>query len=187
MQNGMEEITSLQFDSIEENLQLMLQPLKSDQEFLRYVLNLNDFPLEQAYIDSSGNLKQQPDIPMPFDLVGSQTVLLTLFNQNILTNSKVQIFFSPLNGVSAEGDPIFHNKYTVDIVIPYSSMVINSTGKLRMFRIANRIAKAWGNKYIAGIGKTILYSWKTYVVDTTFQGINLMFKVDDSAFTDEDN
>ena len=185
MNNDMDEITSLQFNNLEDNLQLMIEPLKNDQEFLRYILNLNDYPLDQDYIDDNGNIVQQPDILTPYDLIKSQMITLTLFNPNILKETKVQIFFSPLQGTSSEGDPIFHNIYIVDIIVPYNFMIINSTGKLRLFRIANRISKLWNNQYLAGIGRTIMYNWKTYVVNSNYQGMTMMFKVDDSAFTDD--
>ena len=186
MNNGMAETTSLKFDFIEENIMSMLEPLKNNQTFLRYVLNLNDFPLGQEYCDKDGISHPQLDYDEPYDLIGTQTVLLTLFNPLILQQSKINLFFSPLKGTSKEGDPIMANKYVFDIIVPYNNMVINSTGKLRMFRIANEICREWDNQYeIAGMGKIIMYDWSTAPVDANYQGMSLYFKVDDSAFTDE--
>ena len=186
MDNEMAKITSLKFDFIESNITTMLELLKNNQTFLRYVLNLNDFPLGQEYCDKDGISHPQLDYDEPYDLIGTQTVLLTLFNPTILQTSKVNLFFSPLKGTSKEGDPIIANKYVFDIIVPYYSMVINSTGKLRMFRIANEVCREWDNKYVAGIGKTIMYDWSTAPVDANYQGMSLYFKVDDSAFTDEE-
>jgi hypothetical protein len=184
MDNNMDNIESLKFDFIEDNVYAMLEPLQNDQTFLRYVLNLNDFPLFQSYMNEDGVLINQPDYELPYNLFSNQTVLLSLFNERILKDSKIYIFFSPLRGTCKEGDPIMSNKYVMSIIIPSNKMIIENSGKLRMFRIANQVCKAWDNQYITGMGRVIMYDWNTGVVNSEYQGIDLYFKIDDNAYTD---
>ena len=185
----MQKLESIGFDKVEDNLTSMLKVLENDQLFLRYVLNLNSYPLDVSYYDN-GNVVPQPDIPMSYDLVENGIVNLDLFNPIIEQNSKISIFFSPLNGISAEVDPISHDRYTIDIVVPYNLRnIVDDKGnnRLRLFRIADRIDKLWNQQYdIAGMGRLIRCSWKAYIINSSYQGINLMFKVDNSTFTDEE-
>jgi len=78
-----------------------------------------------------------------------------------------------------------NNKWILDMVIPYSAMIINGED-MRMFKLANLVCQEWDMKRdIAGVGRVIMYDWNTAYVSDLYQGIRLYFKVDDSSFTDE--
>lgn len=180
----MEELESLKFSFVEDNTMLMLDALATNQNFLRFSQYLLNSPLENVAHDKDGNEVSQPDIITDgIGLVSNKIIFLTLFNPTIITEEKIYMFFSPFEGKNEEGQPLMHNLYIFDFIIPYSSMIMYDN-KQRIFKIANEICRSWDNQYIGGVGKTIMYKWKTAPVNAIYQGMKLYFKIDDSAFTD---
>jgi len=115
----MQQLISTKFAYIEDSIKAMLEPLKSDQNFLRLINYLSDFPYQQSYYDDAQNLVLQPDIVMPYDLIGNSDILLTLFNPLIVKDAKVYIFFSHLHFNSNDTTALIEHNFVMDIVIPY--------------------------------------------------------------------
>jgi len=91
------ELISTKYSNIENSIKRMLSPLENNQDFIRYLLNLNDYPLDTEYYDSNDVTHPQNNFILPYDLVGTKNVLLTLFNPTIVTESKIYFFFSHIN------------------------------------------------------------------------------------------
>lgn len=173
----MEDI-STKFANVENSIKRMLAPLENNQTFLRYLLNNNNYPLESQYYDDGGVLHIQNDYILPYDLVGNKNILLTLFNQTIVTESKNYFFFSHVSFSSNENTSILvtHN-YVIDLVIPYNNIQIGD--KLRNIRLVDLIMQSIDNQYISGLGKIFITQGRDYVVNDVYQGLTLNIKVQD--------
>lgn len=172
------ELISTKYSNIENDIKAMLTPLKNDQTFLRMVKYLSNYPLEsEIYVN--GNVVTQPDLSTPYDLVGDETVILKLFNQNIVTEAKVYIFLSHLNFNSNESQTILtkHN-YVMDILIPYQN--IQMDGQLRNVRIVDEVMKNLDNQYISGVDKVFIRKGNDYILNNNYQGVTLYISVDNA-------
>lgn len=172
---------STKFSNVETDMLSILTPLKNNQTFLRMIKYLSNYPLEQQTYDTVKNVVvSQPDLPVPYDLTGDSTggrlILLTLFNQNIVTEAKVYIFFSHLDFSSNESQSIIANHdYVMDILIPYQNVQMDD--KLRNIRIVDEIMKSVDNQYIAGFNQVFIKKGKDYILNANYQGVTLYFSV----------
>jgi hypothetical protein len=180
---------SQKFKNIENNLKAMIQPLENSQSFLRYLKNLNDYPLEQSYYDLDGNEVSQPDIPMPYDLIENGDILFTMFQPKISTEKKVHMFFYHLRSKfydtkSGENDGL----YKIDITIPIEYVYIKGSAELRQERLSNIINECLDQQNITGTGKIFCLEGSEWIdsQEYAYQGISLIFNVKDIMKTDED-
>ena len=173
---------SLKFAFIEQNMKKMLAPLKQNQNLLRFIQYLSDFPLDlEVFDETSGDAIPQPDI-VSTDLISDKIIIPTLFNTNIVIDSKVYLYFSPLRGnIQDTRTPIFESRYIFDIICPFASYVINGTQEFRPFRIANEICKSLDCQDVAGIGQVYLYDYSLATVNANYLGMRLFFKINDIA------
>jgi len=175
----MQQLISQKYSHLEENIVKMLEPLKNDQTFLRMITYLTPYPLNLEYIDDSGITHPQPDIPMPFDLVGSGMISLLLFNPKIVTDAKCYLFFSHRSFSSdANVDILAKHVFTFDIICPYVFSQIND--KIRQDRIADQFIQAIDNQFIAGINQVFVNQGADYFVNDTYQGLTLTIRVNDT-------
>lgn len=169
---------STKYSHIEENIVKMLDPLKNDQTFLRMIKYLTPYPLEVEYYDDIGNYFAQPDIPMPYDLIGNEDISLLLFNPKIVTDSKCYLFFSHRKFNSDENNSILAKHiFVFDIVCPYAFSQIQD--KIRQDRIADQIFKAIDNQFVGGLNQVFITQGEDYVVNDIYQGLTLQIKVND--------
>ena len=172
------ELISTKYSNIENSIKRMLSPLENNQDFIRYLLNLNDYPLDTEYYDSNDVTHPQNNFILPYDLVGTKNVLLTLFNPTIVTESKIYFFFSHINFRSHEKYSMMVNhNYVMDLVIPYN--VIQIGDKLRNIRLGDIIMQCLDNQYISGIGKIVIEQGSDYVVNNIYQGFKFIITVVD--------
>jgi len=175
-----QQLISTKFAYIEKSIKIFISLLANNQTFLRYLLNDNDYPLEFEYYDDNGTLISQPDYPMPYPLIENKTVLLTLFNPNIITDAKVYTFFSHLDFHSNEKSANIEHVFVMDIVIPYFSVQIGD--KLRNARICDEICKCLDNQSVADIGRVFIDRGGNYIVNDVYQGTKLFIKADNRRF-----
>lgn len=174
---------STKFSYIGEHIQKLLSPILKDVNFLRYIYYLNPYnsPLEEYYYDENGNKILQPNITKTWkELIEDKTIVLTLFNQTVLKQEKITIFFSYLNaryndGGAISGDVI----YEMNIVVPYSSIMIPNTHEQRQHKIADIVCSYIDNQPIAGVGNVYCISAGSYKENDNYEGIFLRFKVND--------
>jgi len=174
-------LTSTKFAYISSSIKKMLEPLKSDQTFLRMIKYMSDYPLELQYFSDDGvTTFEQPDIEMPCDLIGNKDVLLTLFNPSIVVDEKIYIFFSHLHFTSYPNSAIVEHTFVMDVVLPYH--IIQMGDKLRTEIIADEICKCIDNQNLADIGRCYVSNGDEYVVNSTYQGFRLFIKADNRRF-----
>jgi|GEM_PF-1779860 len=177
----MQQLISTKFAYIEDSIKAMLEPLKSDQNFLRLINYLSDFPYQQSYYDDAQNLVLQPDIVMPYDLIGNGNILLTLFNPLIVKDAKVYIFFSHLHFNSNDTTALIEHNFVMDIVIPYENIQMGD--QLRNIRICDEICRCIDNQSaIADVGRVSCNKGDSYIVNDIYEGIRLYFKADNRRF-----
>ena len=172
--------TSTKYQNIEETLKAMLEPLKNDQIFLRYLLYPSRYPLElEVYDEVTSDPKGQPDIEMPYDLIGNEDVILTLFNPTIAVLSKTRMYFSHLDfRASANSQILTEHRYSLDIVIPLNEIQMGD--KLRNVRIGDEIMKCIDNQNIPvskNMGKIFISNGQDYILDSNYQGMRFIITV----------
>lgn len=160
---------SLKFKHISMNVTKLILAVITNQNFLRYV----------SYLDHEDPLSSQRDDISPLD-VKDDNFILTKFNDKILRESKIVIFFNPYEG-SFTHRASNVSTYTMDIIVPYDYWIIEDTGELRAYSIAHEIAKVIDQKNVAGIGLVDIASWESYKVNNSFSGLTLAIRVTDGT------
>lgn len=152
-----------------ENTTKLKVALLKNQDLLRYIHYLGDFnPLDAS-------LENVDDV-----IVDKYNFVLTPYNPEILSQSKIMIFLNPFTGMydkSVTADDV----YALDIIVPYKFWVINETSELRAYSIAHQIAKTIDQKKVAGIGNVVIRRYKAYKVDDTFAGLTLFIEVTNAS------
>lgn len=148
---------------------IMIAMLKN-QDLLRYVHYLGNYdPLD----------KNLEDVGMA--TVKNNNFVLTLFNPEILVETKAMLFLNPYNVRFGRGTTA-NDKFLLDIVLPYKYWIIEETSELRVYSIAYQIAKTIDQKNIAGVGNIKITDCKAFKVDNTFSGVSLIFEVENATY-----
>jgi hypothetical protein len=176
----MQDRISTKFKAIESDMIAIINKLGSDQLFVRWLKNLNQYPLEQsAGFDDSGVEILQPDFASNYDLVGNGDICPYLFMPTIVTDAHPYIFFSHLEFRSSDSSSaLVTHTYVMDILVPYSQIMVQD--KLRNIRIIDRIMVDVDNTYITGIGRLFIHKGRDYVANDTYQGATLTITIDNS-------
>lgn len=177
----MQENLSKKFSHVEEDMLTIVDILNNDQIFIRYLKNLNQKPLDLTYLNESSLIINQPDYVLPYDLVTNENIILSLFMPKIITEARPYMFFSHLYFKSAEMSALVSHTYVMDIVIPYSQLMMGN--QLRNIRLVDEIMKKFDNKFITGIGRLFIDKGTDYVVNDTYQGITLFINIDNSRMS----
>lgn len=156
---------SMKLDKVEEHLLDMLIPINDNQKIKRYIKYLSNTPLEVT--------PEQPDIE---DSLIYDNILITPFSDKVLTESKVLLFFNPIDG-NLEPEIVGDEIYTLDIIVPITYWVLQGQGKIRVFRIGSEIAKIVDGQDITGVGKVKLKRFKCYKVNDNYAGMTLFIEV----------
>lgn len=171
----MNNTNSLKFKNISKNTTKLMQTMLNNQNFLRYIY----------YLDKHNPLDENlPDVnPME---VRENNLTLALFNPEILEETKTHIFFYPLNGTFNSNNVVAEDAYALDILIPYDYWIIDGTGELRAFAMADEIANVIDQKRVSGIGSVRIVSWNTYRITNrfVFLGLSLIIKVKNPSITE---
>ncbi len=155
---------SQKFKFIEQNLSNMLVMIMSSKAFARYIYYLDDNPLDTA----------KPDVDV--DLIDSGNIIVDLFDENILSEGQVSVFFNPFDG-SLETSPLGYDIFTLDIVVPKKYWILKGSGHFRAYRIAYEIAQKIDGKNIAGIGKIEIIKYRTFkTTEGKYCGLTLFIK-----------
>lgn len=158
---------SCKFKHIENNLIKLLEVLLSNENLKKYIFYLIDDPLSQPTVD--------------VDLLETNNIILNLFDSNILDERRVTLFINPLEG-DLRSQPLSDLTFTIDIVIPYKKWIMGEFGgQLRVFRIADEIAKEIDQKNVMGIGYTEIVRFRLFKVNSDYSGMTLWIKVNSST------
>lgn len=158
---------SCKFKHIENNLIKLLEVLLSNENLKKYIFYLIDDPLSQPTVD--------------VDLLETNNIILNLFDSNILDERRVTLFINPLEG-DLRSQPLSDLTFTIDIVIPYKKWIMGEFGgQLRVFRIADEIAKEIDQKNVMGIGDTEIVRFRLFKVNSDYSGMTLWIKVNSST------
>jgi hypothetical protein len=156
---------SLKFDKVEKHLVDMLMLIDQNQNIKRYIKYLSNTPLDKT--------DEQPDIN---DSLINDNLILTPYNDKIITEPKVVLFCNPMNG-DLESENVGEEIFTIDMIVPISSWVLQGQGKLRTFRISAEIAKLIDDKDVTGIGKVKITKFKCYKVNDSNAGMTIWIRV----------
>ena len=114
------------------------------------------------------------------DLMGNGNIILTLFDETVLTNSQVKVFLNPFNG-SLKSMPLSDIVFTLDIIVPNLYWKLNGMGQIRPYRIADEFAQLVDGQKVAGMGEVNITNFKAYKVNTTYSGLTLFIEVNSST------
>ena len=137
----------------------------SSQNILKYIYHLVDDPLSESDVTE--------------DLMVNGNIILTLFDETVLTNSQVKVFLNPFNG-SLKSMPLSDIVFTLDIIVPNLYWKLNGMGQIRPYRIADEFAQLVDGKKI-GIGEANVTNFKAYKVNATYSGLTLFIEVNSST------
>ena len=147
--------TSLKFKNIEKYLINILLLIVGNQNIARYVMRLDNDPLDST----------KPDV---FDdLIELKNVIPTMFDNTITEYSEVKIFLYPARG-SLQGKPLGDVYMNVDILVPDICNLLEGKGQFRTFRIADEITQMVdGQSEIAGCGQMNVVDFINYKLPNT--------------------
>jgi len=140
--------------------------LLSSKNISKYIYHLVDDPLSESDVTE--------------DLMGNGNIILTLFDETVLTNSQVKVFLNPFNG-SLKSMPLSDIVFTLDIIVPNLYWKLNGMGQIRPYRIADEFAQLVDGQKVAGIGEVNITNFKAYKVNTTYSGLTLFIEVNSST------
>jgi len=144
----------------------LLSLILSNQNILKYITHLVDDPLSESDVTE--------------DLLENGSIILTLFDEEILTDLKVKLFLNPFNG-SLKSMPLSDIVFTLDILVPNLYWKLNGLGQLRPYRIADEFAQLVDGQKVAGIGEVNITNFKSYKINKTYSGITLFVEVNSST------
>ena len=139
--------------------------LLGSQNISKYIYHLVDDPLSESDVTE--------------DLMGNGNIILTLFDETVLTNSQVKVFLNPFNG-SLKSMPLSDIVFTLDIIVPNLYWKLNGMGQIRPYRIADEFAQLVDGQKI-GIGEANITNFKAYKVNATYSGLTLFIEVNSST------
>lgn len=157
---------SFKFKHIENNLLKLLSLILNSQPILKYIYYLDNDP------------QSKPDVTEY--LLGTGHIVLTLYDEKILDETKVKVFFNPLQG-NLKKKPLSDLIYTLDIIIPNSKWVLAGLGELRAYRIADEFSQLIDGQMVAGVGECEITDFKAYKVGDKYSGLTLFIKVNSST------
>ena len=155
--------TSIKFKHISTNRMKIIQELLKNQRLLKYLTYLNDNPLSGADVNAGIVLKDN--------------IVLTKFNPNILTETKILMFLTTDIIRFGRGRVTDDTIYNLDIVLPNDKWTIYSNMVERPLAIADEIAKSIDQQRVAGIGEVWISSVNTGKVNDDYAVLNLKISV----------
>lgn len=146
----------------------MLSLLLGSQNISRYVYYLDNDPLDPSKSD------------VTVDLLGNGNIILTLFDEKVLTESQVKLFLNPFQG-TLKTMPLSDIVFTLDIIVPNLYWILSGMGQLRPYRIADEFAQLVDGQKVAGLGMVNITNFKAYKVNDTYSGLTLFIGVNSST------
>ena len=144
----------------------LLSLLLGSQNISKYIYHLVDDPLSESDVTE--------------DLMVNGNIILTLFDETVLTNSQVKVFLNPFNG-SLKSMPLSDIVFTLDIIVPNLYWKLNGMGQLRPYRISDEFAQLVDGQKVAGLGEVNITNFKAYKVNETYSGLTLFIEVNSST------
>ena len=144
----------------------LLSLLLESKNISKYIYHLVDDPLSESDVTE--------------DLMVNGNIILTLFDETVLTNSQVKVFLNPFNG-SLKSMPLSDIVFTLDIIVPNLYWKLNGMGQIRPYRIADEFAQLVDGQKVAGIGEVNITNFKAYKVNATYSGLTLFIEVNSST------
>jgi len=146
----------------------LLSLLLGSQNISRYVYYLDNDPLDPSKSD------------VTVDLLGNGNIILTLFDEKVLTESQVKLFLNPFQG-TLKTMPLSDIVFTLDIIVPNLYWILSGMGQLRPYRIADEFAQLVDGQKVAGLGMVNITNFKAYKVNDTYSGLTLFIGVNSST------
>jgi hypothetical protein len=174
-----DERTSLKFKHIGINTVKIVMALVKNQNILRYIKYLDNDPLNTSKpnVSSSGIIDNS---------TGNGNIFLTKFDESILTEDKIFIFFNPYKPKGSFGydsrNTLGKDLYSLDILIQPRYWVLQGRGELRAFLIAYEICQSIDQQSIAGIGDVEVIDWTCGSLSSgKYSVLNLIIQVDNAV------
>ena len=157
--------TSLKFKHISDNTNKLVDALLDNQNFLKWISYLKDNPEKEANINN------------PERKLGS-ALILTEFNEKILTERTIKVFLTPFRGAPHKGKVLADDVYEMNITMPNEYSYIYTRRKDRRGEIARQVAISLDQQRIAGIGEVEVGSnYNMYKINETYVGMTLFITV----------
>lgn len=161
---------SLKFKHINENGIKMLNPLISNETFLRYIKCLSDDPLNEVITPSE----------LYSNIINTRSkdgnIVLGEFDETVLVESKIKIFFHPFEP-DRFTEALYSDVYIFDILIPNEYTILEGKGVWRAYAIAYEVSKIIDNQSIAGLGKCEIIRYRQSKANNNYTGLRLLIKV----------
>lgn len=148
----MNKYESQKFKYISENTSKLVNEMLSNQDLIKYI----------HYLDNKKHPLDPSNPPVSARQVMNENFEFVLFNDNIVTDTQILIFFNPVIN-DYRGKTLSVDTFAMDIAIPNRYWIIqNKDGiQLRAYEIAYEVAKSIDGKNITGIGDVEIVSTQT--------------------------
>lgn len=148
----MSKYESQKFKYISENTSRLVNEMLKNQNLAKYIY----------YLDNEKHPLDPSNPPVSPIRVRDRNFKFVLFDDNIVTDTQILIFFNPVMN-NYRGITLSVDTFTMDVVIPnrYWIMYNNGDIELRAYEIAYEVAKAIDGKNITGIGDVEVVSAQT--------------------------
>jgi hypothetical protein len=157
---------SLKFKFMSENTLKILNTILANQNYLKYVKYLTDYPLQGADISPADVFKNN--------------VSLSHFREDIVTETQITVFFCPYI-TRFKGTTLSDDDFLLVTVIPNEYWTIQNNTRIRAMEMAREVIESIDQQYVAGIGKTEVIYHDTFKVNTKFQASKMVIRVPNAA------
>ena len=156
--------TSLKFKHISDNTNKLVSALLDNQDFLKWIVYLEDDPLSM------------PHVP-PQHILGNK-LILTEFNEKILKEREIKVFLTPFRGVPHRGKVLADDVYEMNITMPNEYSYIYPYRLDRRGEIARQVTISLDQQRVAGIGEVeVGANYNMYKINETYVGMTLFITV----------
>ena len=173
---------SNKYDFVSKNLCKILNPIKDNQNILRYLTYTNNNPLSKSLADVNN-----PYIIWDYDYTKEQQetsrIFLDLLNEDILSEDKMMVFFHPWGSEDrmVRNTSAYGFIFIMTIVIPSSCWTLKGK-RNRAYELASEIAKEIDGKHLTDIGDIKIITDRVGKPQNGFRTLTLQIKVENVVF-----
>lgn len=164
--------TSLKLKYTSENTSKLANTILENQNLLRYI----------HYLDNKIHPLDKNNKDVNWFVVRNNNFVFTHFNEEILTETKIILFFNPV--ISDFRNPtISKDVYSLSVVIPNMYWIIgnNSQFELRGWKIMREIVKILDQKNIVGVGDVKVTNIKAGVYNNNYSIISCTIETENPS------
>ena len=165
----LDNIISTKFKYTSENKMKLLFAILENTELRKWIYHLTNSPWEEPKVSIDDILKRN--------------ICTSKFSEEILTESKVLLLLDPVDG-GFNPNLMSVENWAITIALPNEFWFMEQHGMERTFEIAHLIAETIDDQRLAGIGKVLITSYRTYNINQRWTALTLFTEVVNHNYPD---